>query len=102
MPWAQDILFFSSFFQFRPQKDPYLHTVNETGAFVIPAECTQGINDSVHLLQGHPVHSRIEGVEVSLNLCIIHVLNLAVGFIKQRQNGIAVAKIRRIFCDVCC
>ena len=32
----------------------------------------------------------------------VYVLNLVVGFVEQRQNGIAVPKIRWIFCDVCC
>lgn len=60
---------------------------------MVTAESTHGINEPVHVLQGHPVHGFVEGVEVRLGLGIVQVVDLAVGFVEKRQDGIAVAEV---------
>ena len=67
---------------------------------MIPAQLTDGINDSVYLLQGHTVHLPVELVEVFLDLLIIVRVVLVVALVEQGQNRLAIAVVGWVLLDV--
>ena len=56
---------------------PYanLHTVNETGAFVVTAEDADWIHNFIHCMQRHAVHQLGVFAEILLDLVIKHIQN---------------------------
>ena len=67
---------------------------------MIPTERTDRIQDSIHLLQCHTVHGLVQCAEVRLDPGVIQSVDLAVGFVQKRQDGVGVTKAGRIVCDM--
>ena len=63
---------------------------------MIPAECTDRVNDPVHLLQLHAVHRLVHFIEICLDLGIVHLICLVVGFIEESQDGLATIHVWRV------
>ena len=76
-----------------------LYALRKSSPLVIPAEGADRVNDPIHILQLHAVHGLVQGIEVCLDLGILHGIHLGVGFVKKRQDRIATAEVRRIFCQ---
>ena len=85
--------------QFLSQADTDPDALHEARPLVVTAEGTERIQDGIHLPEGHAVHGLVEGMEVRLGLCVVHVVDLVVGFVETSQDGITVAEVWRILCD---
>ena len=59
---------------------------------MLPAEGAEGIDDPVHVLQGHAVHGLVQVIKICLDLFVVGGAALVVALIQHIQNGITVAK----------
>ena len=50
---------------------------------MIPAQGTDRVDDSVHLPQLHAVHGLVQGIEICLDLLIVQIIDLVIGFIQE-------------------
>ena len=67
---------------------------------MFPAEGTHRIEDLVHFVEVFAVHGLVQGVESSLDVRVVQVVKVGIGFIQQRKNSVAGAEVGRRFCEV--
>ena len=67
---------------------------------MIPTQLTDGINDSVYLLQGHTVHLPVQLVKVFFDLFVVVRVVLVVALVEQGQNRLAIAEVGGC-CSMC-
>ena len=63
---------------------------------MITAEGTNRGDDPVHLLEGHTVHGPVQHIKVGSDLFVVQIVDLIVGLIKKRQDGITIPKVWRM------
>ena len=62
--------------------------------FVVTAEGADRVDDPIHLLQGHAVHSLAQHLEVRADLFVVVGVVRVVAFVEHGQNGVCVAVAR--------
>ena len=64
---------------------------------MITAQGTNRVDDPVHLPQFHAVHGLVQGIEVFLDLFVVHFVDLVVGLVQKSQNGVTIPEVQRVF-----
>ena len=60
--------------QFLSQLHADSHALDESCSLVVSAEGADGIEDLIHLLEGHAVHLLVEGFEILFQLGVVHLI----------------------------
>ena len=68
---------------------------------MMPAELTDGIDDLIHLPEGHAVHLPVELIEVFLDLLIIVRVVLVVALVEHGQDRLTIAVVWGMLFNVC-
>ena len=84
---------------FAGQGNSNFHAFRKATSLMIPAESTDRVNDPIHFPQFHAVHGLVQGIEVGLDLPVVHRIHLGIGFVKKCQDRITVAEVWRIVCQ---
>ena len=67
---------------------------------MISTQGAHGIQDLVHLPEVFDVHGFVQVEEVLLDLVVVQVVQVGIGFVEQGQDGVGVAEVGRGFSRV--
>ena len=95
--WRRSICLFHNFLS---QSDAYLNAVDKAGLFMISAEGTDGIDNSIQFCQWYAIQKTVQFMEILFDLPAAAPLQFFVAFIQECQNRLTIPQLQRVDSNV--